>query len=150
MWLTNVLTPKISFAEQDNVKLLTAAGKTVCEFNKSFYPSDLILTFSNNKIILPYVIQTFTKKNVKVDKPRSPIMARLVADLLTTAGADHLVTMDLHAGQIQGFFSIPVDNLFASPAIGNWWVDSCDAKLLIVFNLTEGSRPMWRTGKRWS
>ena len=56
----------------------------------------------------------------KVDKPRSPIMARLVADLLTTAGADHLVTMDLHAGQIQGFFSIPVDNLFASPAIYNW------------------------------
>lgn len=48
-------------------------------------------------------------------------MARLVADLLTTAGADHLVTMDLHAGQIQGFFSIPVDNLFASPAIGNWY-----------------------------
>ena len=58
---------------------------------------------------------------VQVDKPRSPIMARLVADLLTTAGADHLVTMDLHAGQIQGFFSIPVDNLFASPAIGNWY-----------------------------
>ena len=57
----------------------------------------------------------------QVDKPRSPIMARLVADLLTTAGADHLVTMDLHAGQIQGFFSIPVDNLFASPAIGNWY-----------------------------
>ena len=38
----------------------------------------------------------------KVDKPRTPIMARLVADLLTTAGADHVVTMDLHAGQIQG------------------------------------------------
>ena len=56
----------------------------------------------------------------KVDKPRTPIMARLVADLLTTAGADHLVTMDLHAGQIQGFFSIPVDNIFASPAIYDW------------------------------
>ena len=55
-----------SFAEQDNVKLLTAAGKTVCEFNKSFYPSDLILTFSNNKIILPYVIQTFTKKMLRL------------------------------------------------------------------------------------
>ena len=62
-----------------------------------------------------------TEAAVQVDKPRSPIMARLVADLLTTAGADHLVTMDLHAGQIQGFFSIPVDNLFASPAIGNWY-----------------------------
>ena len=58
----------------------------------------------------------------KVDKPRTPIMARLVADLLTTAGADHVVTMDLHAGQIQGFFSVPVDNLFASPAIHDWIV----------------------------
>ena len=58
----------------------------------------------------------------KVDKPRTPIMARLVADLLTTAGADHLVTMDLHAGQIQGFFSIPVDNIFASPAIYDWYL----------------------------
>lgn len=56
----------------------------------------------------------------KVDKPRTPIMAKLVADLLTTAGADHVVTMDLHAGQIQGFFTVPVDNLFASPAITHW------------------------------
>ena len=66
-------------------------------------------------------IAVMTFSPAQVDKPRSPIMARLVADLLTTAGADHLVTMDLHAGQIQGFFSIPVDNLFASPAIGNWY-----------------------------
>ena len=47
--------------------------------------------------------------------PRVPITAKLVADLLTTAGADRILTMDLHAGQIQGFFNIPVDNLFASP-----------------------------------
>jgi len=60
----------------------------------------------------------------KVDKPRTPIMAKLVADLLSAAGADHVVTMDLHAGQIQGFFSVPVDNLFASPAITHW-LKSC-------------------------
>ena len=46
---------------------------------------------------------------------RTPITAKLVANLLTTAGADRVLTMDLHAGQIQGFFDIPVDNLFATP-----------------------------------
>jgi ribose-phosphate pyrophosphokinase len=47
--------------------------------------------------------------------PRSPISAKLVANLITTAGADRVLTMDLHAGQIQGFFDIPVDNLYAVP-----------------------------------
>lgn len=47
------------------------------------------------------------------DQPRVPITAKLVADLLTVAGADRVLTMDLHAGQIQGFFNIPVDHLFA-------------------------------------
>lgn len=47
--------------------------------------------------------------------PRSPISAKLVADILTTAGANRVLTLDLHAGQIQGFFNIPVDNLFAIP-----------------------------------
>lgn len=49
--------------------------------------------------------------------PRTPISAKLVANLITTAGADRMLTMDLHAGQIQGFFDIPVDNLFASPVM---------------------------------
>jgi ribose-phosphate pyrophosphokinase len=47
--------------------------------------------------------------------PRTPISAKLVADLLTTAGANRILTLDLHAGQIQGFFNIPVDNLFVTP-----------------------------------
>ena len=51
------------------------------------------------------------------NKPRVPITARLVADLLTAVGADRVLTMDLHAGQIQGFFNIPVDNLYASPIL---------------------------------
>jgi ribose-phosphate pyrophosphokinase len=49
--------------------------------------------------------------------PRTPITAKLVADLITTAGVDRVVTVDLHAGQIQGFFNIPVDNLYAAPVI---------------------------------
>ncbi|MGQ9471338.1 MAG: ribose-phosphate pyrophosphokinase [Candidatus Aminicenantales bacterium] len=51
------------------------------------------------------------------DRPRVPISARLVADLLEKAGADRVLTMDLHSPQIQGFFSIPVDNLMAAPVI---------------------------------
>ena len=48
---------------------------------------------------------------------RTPISAKLVANLITTAGADRVVTLDLHAGQIQGFFDIPLDNLFAAPGL---------------------------------
>src|SRR6266568_4615225 len=51
--------------------------------------------------------------------PRTPITSKLVADLVTTAGADRVVTVDLHAGQIQGFFNIPVDNLYAAPVLLN-------------------------------
>jgi ribose-phosphate pyrophosphokinase len=58
----------------------------------------------------------YARQDKKV-APRVPISARLVADMLTTAGADRVITMDLHAGQIQGFFSMPVDNLFASPVL---------------------------------
>src|SRR6187551_3859358 len=49
--------------------------------------------------------------------PRTPISAKLVANLITTAGADRVLTMDLHAGQIQGFFDIPTDNLIAAPVL---------------------------------
>lgn len=53
----------------------------------------------------------------KKDKSRAPISAKLVANMLTVAGADHVITMDLHASQIQGFFDVPVDNLYAEPMI---------------------------------
>ena len=53
------------------------------------------------------------------DKPRVPITAKLVANLLMTSGADRVLTMDLHAGQIQGFFDIPVDNLYATPLLAD-------------------------------
>ncbi|KAI9596712.1 ribose-phosphate pyrophosphokinase 3 [Syncephalis fuscata] len=52
----------------------------------------------------------------KKDKSRAPISAKLVANMLTVAGADHVITMDLHASQIQGFFNVPVDNLYAEPS----------------------------------
>ena len=52
--------------------------------------------------------------------PRTPITAKLVADLITTSGVNRVVTIDLHAGQIQGFFNIPVDNLYAAPVMLNY------------------------------
>jgi ribose-phosphate pyrophosphokinase len=64
--------------------------------------------------VIPYY--GYARQDRKV-APRSPITSKLVADLLTTAGADRVVTVDLHAGQIQGFFDIPVDNLYAAPEI---------------------------------
>ncbi len=62
--------------------------------------------------VIPYF--GYARQDRKV-APRVPITAKLVADLLSTAGAQRILTMDLHVGQIQGFFNIPVDNLYASP-----------------------------------
>ena len=64
--------------------------------------------------VIPYF--GYARQDRKVG-PRTPISAKLVADILTTAGIDRLLTLDLHAGQIQGFFDIPVDNLYAAPVI---------------------------------
>jgi len=64
--------------------------------------------------VLPYY--GYGRQDRKV-QPRVPITSKLVADLITTAGANRVLTVDLHAGQIQGFFNIPVDNLFAAPVL---------------------------------
>ena len=64
--------------------------------------------------VVPYY--GYARQDKKV-APRVPISAKLVADLITVAGANRVITMDLHAGQIQGFFNIPVDNLFAAPVL---------------------------------
>ncbi len=64
--------------------------------------------------VLPYY--GYSRQDRKV-QPRVPITSKLVADLITAAGANRVLTMDLHAGQIQGFFNIPVDNLFAAPVL---------------------------------
>ncbi len=64
--------------------------------------------------VIPYY--GYARQDKKV-APRVPITAKLVADLIETAGANRVITMDLHAGQIQGFFNVPVDNLFAAPVL---------------------------------
>src|SRR4029078_4350575 len=64
--------------------------------------------------VLPYF--GYARQDKK-DKPRVPIAAKLMADLLTASGADRILTIELHAAQIQGFFNIPVDHLFAAPVL---------------------------------
>jgi ribose-phosphate pyrophosphokinase len=73
--------------------------------------------------VLPYY--GYARQDRK-DKPRVPISARLVAALLETAGADRVLTLDLHAAQIQGFFDIPVDHLFATPVLIEHFKDLAD------------------------
>jgi len=65
-------------------------------------------------------------------QPRDPICAKLVANLLTAAGADRVLTMDLHAGQIQGFFDIPVDNLLALPIIAKYLMEKDLGDIVVV------------------
>jgi ribose-phosphate pyrophosphokinase len=81
--------------------------------------------------VIPYM--GYTRQDRKT-APRTPISAKLVADLITTAGANRVLTMDLHAGQIQGFFNIPTDNLFAAPVFARDIADTLknSDNLLIV------------------
>ena len=70
--------------------------------------------------VLPYYAYGRTDKK---DQPRVPITARLLADMITVAGADRVLTIDLHAGQIQGFFNIPVDEMSAFPILSNYFIE---------------------------
>jgi ribose-phosphate pyrophosphokinase len=79
--------------------------------------------------VIPYY--GYGRQDRKV-APRVPITAKLAADLLTVAGANRVITIDLHAGQIQGFFNIPVDNLFATPVILDYLRKSFKDDLVIV------------------
>jgi ribose-phosphate pyrophosphokinase len=71
----------------------------------------------------------------KKDQPRVPITARLIADMITVAGADRVLTMDLHQGQIQGFFNIPVDELTAVPMIARYFIDKQLDDCVVVTDL---------------
>ncbi|MBS3757946.1 MAG: ribose-phosphate pyrophosphokinase [Desulfobacterales bacterium] len=79
--------------------------------------------------VLPYF--GYARQDKKVS-PRVPISAKLAADLLTTAGANRIITMDLHASQIQGFFNTPVDNLFAAPVLIDYMKNNYKDDMVIV------------------
>ena len=71
----------------------------------------------------------------KKDQPRVPITARLIADMITVAGADRVLTMDLHQGQIQGFFNIPVDELTAVHLLSNYFIHKHLEDVVVVTDL---------------
>lgn len=71
-------------------------------------------------VVIPYY--GYARQDKKI-KPREPVTARLVADLISMAGAHRVVCIDLHAEQIQGFFDLPVDHLYAGPILGRWMLE---------------------------
>ncbi len=85
--------------------------------------------------VIPYY--GYARQDRKVS-PRVPISARLVADLITAAGASRVLTIDLHAGQIQGFFDIPVDNLFATPVVLKYMQERVGARPAAVVSPDPG------------
>jgi len=95
--------------------------------------------------VIPYY--GYGRKDRK-DKPRVPISARLVANLITAAGANRVLTMDLHAGQIQGFFDIPVDHLFAAPVLIDYFNQKHIPNLVVVSPDTGGAERARAYAKR--
>ncbi|MFQ6108937.1 MAG: ribose-phosphate pyrophosphokinase [Candidatus Aminicenantales bacterium] len=111
-------------------------------FDTNFHMMELFLMIDAFKrasaeritAVIPYYC--YARQDWK-DRPRVPISARLMADLLEASGADRVLTMDLHSPQIQGFFSIPVDNLMAAPVLANY-IQSTDLKDLTVVSPDAG------------
>lgn len=114
-------------------------GETFCQIDENVRGSDVFVVQSTcqpaneNLVELLIMLDAFKRSSAsritavlpyygyarqdKKDRPRVPITAKLVADLISRAGADRVLTMDLHAPQIQGFFDVPVDHLFAAPVL---------------------------------
>lgn len=114
-------------------------GETFCQIKENVRGSDVFIVqptsapANENLMELLIMLDSFKRSSAsrvtavlpyygyarqdKKDKPRVPITAKLVADLISKAGADRVLTMDLHADQIQGFFDVPVDHLFAAPVL---------------------------------
>src|SRR5579884_2896548 len=132
--------------ELGDIKLETFAnGETYCRYGENIRGADVFLVqtgaqeIDRNLMELMFMIQAaklasakritaviplfpYARQDRKA-KPREPISARLVADMLQLAGADRVLTMDLHAGQIQGFFTIPVDHMTALPLFARHFRD---------------------------
>jgi ribose-phosphate pyrophosphokinase len=85
--------------------------------------------------VIPYY--AYARQDRKV-QPRVPIAAKLVADLITAAGTNRILTMDLHAAQIQGFFNIPVDNLYAAPVLLDYIRNNYNLKDLVIVSPDAG------------
>src|SRR2546421_13053318 len=122
-----------------------ASGETYCRYEESIRGADLFIVQTSSPPVDKHLMELLIMVNAaklasakritvvlpwfpysrqeKKSAPREPITARLVADMLEGAGADRVLTMDLHAGQIQGFFRIPVDHMTALPLFAQYFRD---------------------------
>lgn len=137
-----------------------ANGEVYCEIEKNVRGADVFVIQSTcapvneNLMELLIIIDALKRASAKSitavvphygysrqdrkSAPRTPITAKLVADMMTIAGSSRVITMDLHAGQIQGFFNIPFDNIFASPVILEWVQKNLDPTNLITVSPDAG------------
>lgn len=128
-----------SVRDEDVYIIQTGCG----EENINDYLMELLILINSCKIAsarrITAVIPNFPyARQDKKDKSRAPITAKLIANLLQTAGCNHVITMDLHASQIQGFFRAPVDNLYAEPLVLRHIKESYDKKSLIIVSPDAG------------
>ena len=128
------------------VKLKTFAnGENYCRYEKSIRGADVFIVQSGSPPVNDHLLELLImiqaaklasakritavvpwfpySRQDKKSRPREPITAKLVADMIEAAGADRVLTMDLHAGQIQGFFSVPVDHMTALPLFATYYRD---------------------------
>jgi ribose-phosphate pyrophosphokinase len=106
------------------------------------YPTWRVLSLNNQiasaRRITAIIPHFFYARQDKKDKSRAPITAKLVANMLREAGCDHVITMDLHASQIQGFFDVPVDNLYAEPATVQYIREHLDVRNCVIVSPDAG------------
>ena len=132
--------------ETGDVSLRTfASGETYCRYEESIRGADLFIVQTSSPPVDQHLMELLImidaaklasakritavlplypySRQDKKSRPREPITAKLVADMLQVAGADRVLTMDLHAGQVQGFFEIPVDHMTALPMFAQYVKD---------------------------
>lgn len=169
--LSNKISEYLDVALVDPQLIRFANGEIYCEIEKNVRGSDvfLIQTLSNpvNDNLMELLIMIDALKRASAASitaviphygyarqdrkasPRTPITAKLVADMLTSAGAARVITMDLHAGQIQGFFNIPFDNIYASPVFLDYIQKEIDQSNLMMVSPDAGGveRVRWYAKK---
>jgi len=103
-------------------------GETYCQIHENVRGEDVFIIQPTCPATNHNIMEMFFgyARQDRKDKPRVPITAKLVANLISAAGVNRVVTMDLHAAQIQGFFDIPVDHLYARPVFVKHLRDECD------------------------
>jgi ribose-phosphate pyrophosphokinase len=137
--LTREICDYLGLQQGNSTAYNFADGETFCQIDENVRGSDVFIVqptckpVNENLMELLILLDAFKRSSAsrvtavlpyygyarqdKKDQPRVPITAKLVADLISRAGADRVLTMDLHASQIQGFFDVPVDHLFAAPVL---------------------------------